>query len=72
MLMIMSDYELYSIRQEIQTLNAEVAALKQLVKDLEDERRKIWSALNSIVTLRWRAMKMVTGVQNARNTIPQT
>ena len=41
MLMIMSDYELYSIRQEIQTLNAEVAALKQRVKDLEDERRKI-------------------------------
>ena len=39
--MIMSDYELYSIRQEIQTLNAEVAALKQRVKDLEDERRKI-------------------------------
>ena len=35
----MSDYEHYSIRQEIRALRAELNALKQLVKDLEERVR---------------------------------
>lgn len=34
------DYEHYSMRQDIQTLKTEIDALKQRVKDLENERKK--------------------------------
>jgi len=34
----MSDYEHWSMRQEIRFLKAEIDALKQRVKDLENER----------------------------------
>ena len=37
----MSDYEHWSMRQEIQFLKAELNALKQRVKDLENERNII-------------------------------